>query len=139
MSQRGPNGVNGANNGTSNAAHSSNEDAHSATGDQSEKGSDEPGREQEADSPRKPKSEREDAFDVGAWLVQGFVGLSEELRHSDLGLPEDFWVHAYAARREALLAARALVDAALETCADEEKTTQKKKPSQRGQVSIDFG
>jgi hypothetical protein len=92
-------------------------------------------------SSRRARTERENAFDVGAWLLQGLAGFSEELRHNDLGLPEDFWVHAYAARKEALLAARALVDAALENCA-EEKATQsgrKKKPPQRGQVSIDFG
>jgi len=78
---------------------------------------------------------------MGLWLLQGLVGLSEELRHSDLGLPEEFWVHAYAARREALLAARALVDAALENCASTEHAAapETKKPPQRGQVSIDFG
>ncbi|HRJ43300.1 MAG: hypothetical protein KJZ86_25055 [Caldilineaceae bacterium] len=97
------------------------------------------------ESPRQPRAERERAFDMGGWLLQGLTGLSEELRHSDLGLPEEFWVHAYAARKEALLAARALVDAALERCAAEEKrnaagkTASTKKPPQRGQVSIDFG
>lgn len=90
---------------------------------------------------RRPRRERENAFDVGAWLLEGLTGLSEELRHNDLGLPEDFWVHAYAARKEALLATKALVDAALERCADEEANppSQNKKPPQRGQVSIDFG
>lgn len=89
---------------------------------------------------RRPRGERENAFDVTAWLLEGLTGLSEELRHNDLGLPEDFWVHAYAARKEALLAAKALVEAALERCADEEADAppKNKKPPQRGQVSIDF-
>lgn len=89
---------------------------------------------------RRPRREREDAFDVGAWLLEGLTGLSGELRHNDLGLPEDFWTHAYAARREALLAAKALVDAALERCGEQESdaAAKKKKAPQRGQVSIDF-
>lgn len=93
------------------------------------------------ESQRKPRAEREDAFDAAAWLLQGLAGLSQELRHNDLGLPSDFWVHAYAARREALLAARVLVDAALENCAKDEaaQAKDKKKPPKRGQVSIDFG
>ncbi|RLT36317.1 MAG: hypothetical protein DWI57_15100 [Chloroflexi bacterium] len=132
MSQRGPIGINGTNNGHA--------EKPSAAPEQAVGGSAPPTSEEYAGSPRKPKSERENAFDVGGWLVQGLVGLSEELRHSDLGLPEDFWVHAYAARKEALLAARALVDAALEKCAAEDEAAQKtKKSPQRGQVSIDFG
>ena len=132
MSQRGPIGINGTSNGH---AHTS------AEPEQTAQDGGQPAEEPQAESPRKPKTERENAFDMGAWLVQGLLGFSEELRHSDLGLPEDFWVHAYAARKEALLAARALVDAALESYAAEEskKAAQKKKPSQRGQVSIDFG
>ncbi|MBI3957969.1 MAG: hypothetical protein HY328_04090 [Chloroflexi bacterium] len=133
MSQRGPIGINGTSNGHA--------EKPSAAQEQAPGGSDQPTEEGYAGSPRKPKSERENAFDVGSWLVQGLVGLSEELRHSDLGLPEDFWVHAYAARKEALLAARALVDAALERCATEadEASKKAKKSPKRGQVSIDFG
>lgn len=86
--------------------------------------------------PRRPKSQRENAFDLGAWLMQGVLGLSEELRHNDLGLPEEFWVHAYAARKETLLALRALVDAAIAKCDEEEARPQKKRP-QRGRVPID--
>lgn len=133
MSQRGPIGINGTSNGHA--------EKPSAAQEQAAGGPARPTEEAYAESPRKPKSERENAFDLGGWLVQGLVGLSEELRHSDLGLPEDFWVHAYAARKEALLAARALVDAALEKCAEEEGKATKatKKPPKRGQVSIDFG
>jgi hypothetical protein len=96
-------------------------------------------------SPRRPKSERKNAFHFGSWLLEGVVGVAEELQHNDLGLPEEFWVHAYNARKEALLAVRALVDAALEQCdADESNPPrQKKSPSrsqkQRGQVDINFG
>ncbi len=86
--------------------------------------------------PRRPKSQRENAFDLGTWLMQGVLGISEELRHNDLGLPEEFWVHAYAARKETLLALRALVDAAIAKCDEEEAPPQKKRP-QRGRVPID--
>ena len=132
MAQRGPIGVESPSNGNGHVPMSPQQET--APGDS---GSTEtpPG------SSRQARSERENAFDVAAWLLQGLAGLSEELRHSDLGLPEDFWVHAYAARKEALLAAKALVDAALENCAEEKATQrgEKKKPPQRGQVSIDFG
>lgn len=130
MSQRGPIGINGAGSAPEPAPAADNEPR---TDSGAEQGYEE--------SPRKPKRERENAFDLGAWLVQGLAGISEELRHNDLGLPEDFWVHAYAARKEALLAAKALVDAALEKCAEDEKkaAAETKKPPQRGQVSIDFG
>jgi hypothetical protein len=138
MAQRGPIGVenpsngNGNGNGRNHVHTSAQEDAHPGDG---------PSTETPPGSTRRARTERENAFDVGSWLLQGLAGLSEELRHNDLGLPEDFWTHAYAARKEALLAAKALVDAALESC-NEEKATQdekKKKPPQRGQVSIDFG
>lgn len=138
MAQRGPIGVENPSNGSSNGNGSGHphtspqEDGHSGDGASTDTP---PG------SSRRARSERENAFDVGAWLLQGLAGLSEELRHNDLGLPEDFWTHAYAARREALLAARALVDAALERCGEETppQDAAKKKPPQRGQVSIDFG
>lgn len=94
-------------------------------------------------SPRRPKSERKNAFHFGSWLLEGVVGVAEELQHNDLGLPEEFWVHAYAARKEALLAVRALVDSALEQCDAEDLPRQKKAPNrpqkQRGQVDINFG
>lgn len=142
MAQRGPIGVDGPSNGNGHAYTSPQEKVpQSGPPPVDRPAGDAPSTETPPESPRRAHSQRENAFDVGSWLLQGLVGLSEELRHSDLGLPEDFWVHAYAARKEALLAARALVDAALENCA-EEKTPQsgeKKKPSQRGQVSIDFG
>lgn len=138
MAQRGPIGVEnpsngiGSGSGSRHANSSPQEDAHPGDG---------PSTETPPGSSRRARSERENAFDVGTWLLQGLAGLSEELRHNDLGLPEDFWTHAYAARREALLAARALVDAALESCGEEKaaQDEKKKKPPQRGQVSIDFG
>ena len=132
MAQRDPIGVENPFNGN----------GHTPTPSQPEAApGDAPSEDSSAESPRRAKTERENAFDVGRWLLQGLTGLSEELRHNDLGLPEDFWVHAYAARKEALLAAKALVDAALENCAAEKAahSEEKKKPPQRGQVSIDFG
>jgi len=88
--------------------------------------------------PRRPKSDRENAFDFTAWLMEGVLGVAEEVRHNDLGLPEDFWTHAYAARREALLAARALIDAALENCDRPSSTSRSHARKQRGRVNIDF-
>lgn len=131
MSQRGSIGINGA----------GNEEKAAAAPEQREESTAQPGSETHGDSPRKPRSERENAFDAASWLLQGLAGLSEELRHNDLGLPEEFWVHAYAARKEALLAARSLIDVALERCAADERQSAKKseKPPQRGKVSIDFG
>ena len=50
--------------------------------------------------PRQPRAERTPAFTFSTWLLEGMVGLCEELQHNDLGLPPAFWTHAYAARRE---------------------------------------
>jgi hypothetical protein len=88
--------------------------------------------------PRRPKSDRENAFDFTAWLVEGVLGVAEEVRHNDLGLSEDFWTHAYAARREALLAARALIDTALENCDRPSSSSRSHARKQRGRVNIDF-
>ena len=88
-------------------------------------------------SPRQPRAEREDAFAFSSWLVEGVVGLCEELRHNDLGLPQEFWTHAYAARREGLLACRALIDTALARCEADAARRDEKPGSQRGRVEID--
>ncbi|MBX2999975.1 MAG: hypothetical protein KF893_15750 [Caldilineaceae bacterium] len=89
--------------------------------------------------PRRPRAERENAFDFGSWLLEGVVGLAEELRHNDLGLPEEFWTHAYAARKEALLAARSLLDVAIERCDETHPPLARRKPrKQRGNVNINF-
>jgi hypothetical protein len=89
---------------------------------------------------RRPSTEREDAFNALAWLADGASGLAEELRHNDLGLSEDFWIHLYAARQESLLAARALVDSLLERTERqlrrEEEREQRR--SRRGGIDIDF-
>jgi hypothetical protein len=89
---------------------------------------------------RRPKSERENAFQATAWLLEGAMGLVEELRHNDLGLPEQFWAHAYASRRELLLALRELIDAAIKRCDYEESraTEQQKRRQRRGNVKIDY-
>ena len=129
MNQRGPIGVSGA----------GSDEKPFASSEQREEPPAPSRSEPHGDSPRKPKSERENAFDATGWLLQGLAGLSEELRHNDLGLPEDFWVHAYAARKEALLAARSLIDVALERCEASEAAKKPSKPPTRGQVSIDFG
>ena len=91
--------------------------------------------------PRKPKNERADAFNATLWLIEGVGGFLDEIQHNDLGLPEEFWTHAYAARKEGLLAARALIDHAIQR-SDEELTKaaeKEEKRTRRGGVNIDFG
>lgn len=89
---------------------------------------------------RRPAEDRANAFNTLAWLLEGATGLAEELRHSDLGLSEEFWVHFYAMRREGLLAARAAIDSLLtETEQAEQKAQEKEtRQSRRGGVSVDF-
>ena len=91
--------------------------------------------------PRRPKSERADAFNATLWLIEGVGGLIDEIQHNDLGLPEEFWMHAYAARKEGLLAARALIDHAIQRSDEElaKAAQQEEKRTRRGGVDIDFG
>lgn len=93
------------------------------------------------EAPRKPKSERPDAFNATLWLIEGVGGILDEIQHNDLGLPEEFWVHAYAARKEGLLAARALIDHAIQRSDEElaKAAQQEEKKARRGGVNIDFG
>lgn len=89
---------------------------------------------------RKPGAERPNAFNTLAWLVEGATGLLEELRHSDLGLSQAFWTHAYAARRESLLALRAVLDdliAQSESQGRQEQERQERR-DRRGGVEIEF-
>ena len=92
------------------------------------------------ESRRKPGSERAGAFDPASWVVEGLSGAWEEVRRSDFGLSEDFWKHAYAARRESLLAARAALDAVLEQttskAAQEEERAQRRE--RRGGIDIEL-
>jgi hypothetical protein len=81
------------------------------------------------DPGRKPAEARPNAFNALAWLLEGATGLLEEVRHSDLGLSEKFWTHAYAARRETLLALRAALDELIER--SEGPARQQKEADQR--------
>lgn len=87
---------------------------------------------------RKPASDRPNAFNATAWLLEGATGLLEEARHSDLGLSEEFWQHFYAARRESLLTARALIDSLLvQTEREAERRKEKEERKQRrGSIAI---
>jgi len=89
---------------------------------------------------RRPSAEREQAFNALAWLVEGATGLLEELRHNDLGLSEDFWVHAYAARKESLLAVRAVLDDLIARTESQgvEETEKQQRRERRGGINIDF-
>lgn len=89
---------------------------------------------------RKPAAERENSFNSMAWMLEGATGLIEELRHNDMGLPEEFWVHAYAARREALLALRAALDDLIEKsgAAEQQEQEKQKRRDRRGGIDIEF-
>jgi hypothetical protein len=89
--------------------------------------------------PRRSSEDRANAFNTIAWMVEGATGLVEELRHSDLGLSEDFWVHVYAMRREGLLAARAAIDSLLSKSEQEsrEAAEQIQREARRGEVAIE--
>jgi hypothetical protein len=87
---------------------------------------------------RRPASEREGAFNALLWLLDGATGIVEELRHNDLGLPEDFWVHATAARKETLLALRAILDDWIDDEAEAQTPPAVDPPKRRGGIDIDF-
>jgi hypothetical protein len=97
--------------------------------------------EPEYDSPTRRSSEaRANAFNPLAWVVEGATGVAEEVRHSDLGLSEEFWVHLYAMRREGLLAARAAVNSLLAKIERERPTSpeQTTRQTRRGEVTIEI-
>jgi sarcosine oxidase delta subunit len=91
-------------------------------------------------SARKPADERDASFNALAWLIEGATGLVEELRHNDLGLSEEFWVHAAAARREGLMAARAVLDQLLEETEQQqsEERQRQERQTRRGGINVDF-
>lgn len=92
------------------------------------------------ESDRKPASERENAFNLAAWLLEGATGMVEELRHNDLGLSEEFWTHAYAARTETLLAMRAALDCLIEksSAIEREEAERNARQERRGGINIEF-
>lgn len=92
------------------------------------------------ESERKPASERENAFNFVAWLLEGATGVVEELRHNDLGLSEEFWTHAYAARTETLLAMRAALDSLIEksSALEREEAERHARQERRGGINIEF-
>lgn len=92
------------------------------------------------DSPRRPAAERDTAFHALLWLLEGATGVMEELRHNDLGLSEEFWVHAYSARREGLLAMRAVLDEFIEHTEAQQTADREREQRQtrRGGINVDF-
>ncbi len=94
----------------------------------------------ETPPPRRPASERENAFHKLAWLLEGATGIVEEVLHNDLGLTEDFWIHAYAARRESLLALQAIVDTLVDGTESEsgKEAERQQRRERRGGIEIDF-
>ena len=72
--------------------------------------------------------------------MEGATGVIEEIRHNDLGLSEDFWIHAYAARRESLLAMRSALDQFIESAdahLTEHEESEEHRP-RRGGINVDF-
>lgn len=88
---------------------------------------------------RTPASERDEAFNFVAWLADGATGILEELRHNDLGLTEEFWTHAYAARRESLLALRSFLDTVIEKTdgASQQEEERRRRRQRRGGINIE--
>lgn len=88
---------------------------------------------------RLPAGEREEAFNLAAWLADGVTGILEELRHNDLGLKEEFWVHAYAARRESLLALRSFLDTVIEKTdgPGAQEAERERRRQRRGGINIE--
>lgn len=88
---------------------------------------------------RRPADERENAFDVLAWMLEGATGIVDELRHNDLGLSEEFWVHAAAARRETLLAMHAALESIIEktNAAEKEQQEREVRRERRGGIAIE--
>ncbi len=88
---------------------------------------------------RRPADERENAFNLLAWLVEGAAGVADELKHNDLGLSEDFWMHAAAARRETLLAMHAALESIIEktNAADKEQQAREVRRERRGGIAIE--
>ncbi len=82
----------------------------------------------------KPKAE----FDLADWLAEGVRGLRQEIKAMKVRrralLPEAFWEHARASQREALLAFRSLVDAAIE-CVQPKETESGSERSRRQRVT----
>ena len=89
---------------------------------------------------RRPASERDASFNALAWILEGATGFVEELRHNDLGLSQDFWIHAHAAQREGLLAMRALLDQMIDaTEADQAQArAREQRQARRGGINVDF-
>jgi len=56
----------------------------------------------------------QEEFRVRDWLLRGVEGMRSMFRKKRGFLPETFWEHSQAARREALLALRSLLDTAIE-------------------------
>ena len=89
---------------------------------------------------RRPADEREESFSVTGWIFQGVAGLIEEVQHHDLGMPEEFWIHAYAAQREGKMA----LDIALDEIRKRVNTSSQKniereqRQERRGGIAIDF-
>lgn len=89
---------------------------------------------------RRPSSEREESFSALGWLLDGATGLIGEIRHNDLGLSEEFWVHAYAARREGILALQAALNSILSSAESGEKrgSEHRIRQERRGSIDINF-
>jgi hypothetical protein len=85
----------------------------------------------------KPKAE----FNFEEWLAEGVRGLRQEIRAMKKRrctlLPEAFWDHVRASQREALLAFRSLVDAAIECVQPRETESESERPRRQRVTKIE--
>lgn len=89
---------------------------------------------------RRPASEREDPFSVAGWLFEGAAGLIDEVRHHDLWMPEEFWVHVYAARREGKWAFQIALDEVRSqlNARRQQEIERAEREERRGDITIEF-
>ncbi len=81
---------------------------------------------------------REAEFDFADWVAEGIRGLRQEVKKAPCRLlPEEFWEHARASRREALLAFRSLVDAAIECLTPTEAEGESGRPRRQRATKIE--
>ncbi len=79
------------------------------------------------------EANQEMEFDFADWLAEGIRGIRQSLRRRPCRLlPEAFWEHARASQREALLAFRSLVDAAVECLSPKEEEEKEGRRARTG-------
>lgn len=126
-------------NGTASNGTASGEESKPKRKNNRQKAQEQPYTPEYEESPRKKSADRPEAFNVLAWLLEGATGLFEELQHNDLGLPEEFWVHAYSSRHEALLALQAVIDDLVKKSQNAQQQAEEKQKRRERRGGIEIG